>query len=81
MACAFVRETELEVAKVAVFADLECRDLEQVRHSLHLVFGHRVFYDDDGIVDVSSLDEAVAEKELEFMEEYECPACSDFLDI
>ena len=36
-----------------------------------------MFYDDDSIVYIASLYQSVAEKELQFMEEYECPACSD----
>ena len=40
-----------------------------------------MLYDDDCIVNVAALHEAVAEKEFKLVEEYECPACSDLFDI
>ena len=40
-----------------------------------------MFHDHDRILYISSLDQTVVVKEFEFMEEYEGPACSDFLRI
>ena len=73
----FVRETELKVAEVTVFADFECRYVEEIRHLLDLFFCHRVLDYHDGVVDITSLDQAVVEKKFDLVEEYECPACAD----
>ena len=81
MSCAFVREAEHEVAEIAVLTYLESRYIEQLAHAVDLLVCHRMLDNHYRIVHITSLHEVVVEKELDLMEEDECPADSDLFRI
>ena len=81
VSCTLVRESEDKIAEISVFAYLECRYVEQLAHTVYLLICHRMLDNHDCVVDISSLDEVVIEKEFDLMEEHEGPAYSDFLRI
>ena len=81
MSCTFVRETENKIAEISVFAHLKSRHVEEFAHMLDLLICNGMFYNDDRIVNISSLHKVVIEKELYLMEEDKSPACTDFLRI
>ena len=81
VSCAFVRESEDEIAEVTVFTHLQRRYIEKLAHTVDLLISHRMLDNDNRIVHIPALHEVVVEKEFDLMEENKSPANSDLLCI
>ena len=81
MPCTFIAETQGKIAQIAVFPDRKGRNVEELGHFVNLLLRYRMLHNHDCIVNVATLDQAIIEKELDFMEENEGAADTDFFCI
>ena len=77
----FVFKTELKIVEVAIVLHLKGGDAEEAGQSAYLFVCNGMLHDNDCIVNVATLDQAVIEKEFNLMEENEGAAYTDFIGI
>ena len=81
VAAALVGEVQHEIAEISLGSDRQPGLLENLRHAVQDGIIYRMLDHDYGIVDISALHQALAGQELDFVEEAECAADGDLIEV
>ena len=69
VSCTFIREAKHQIAEVSILTYSKRRHIEQAAHILYLRVCHRMFDNYNSVVNITSLDKIVIEKEFYLVEE------------